>query len=120
MPELWIPLVIAILTNVAAIATAILTQRAKGQDTNRQERADLMAANGELIENLQRQLDLNNQELARLREELREMRLRLEEERAAYDRDRQALQARIEELEKINAKLEAQVTELQLLALGSE
>ena len=120
MPDLWIPLVLAILTNIAGIVTTLLNNRPKSQDTNRQERADLMNANGELIENLQRQLDLNNRELGRLREELREMRCRLEEERAAYDKDRNALQARIEELEKINARLEAQVTELQLMALRGE
>jgi len=97
----------------AAIMAGVLTYRATRYDTRRQAHADVMAGYAQLCDDLRAMINLNNQEIARLRMELQEMQQQLNAEREARKRERQALLQRIDELEKINQRLERRLAELQ-------
>lgn len=102
-----------ILVPVATVFTGYLAYRA-GQHTNRrQERADVVAEYERLCDDLREMIRLNNEELARLRNELKSIKAEFLEERDAWRQERIALLARIKELEKTNTRLEARLAELQ-------
>ena len=94
-----VPVVTALL---GVIGTYLVTHRT----IKRQEQADLMMGYSQLCDDYRAAIALNNEEIARLRQELGDLKCRFEAEREAWRREREALQARIAELEAINARLE--------------
>lgn len=110
----WLAVTLPVaLSSLAALGVALLTYRTNRKDISRQEKADAMTIYSKLIADMQAMIDLNNVEVARLRKEQQEMKARLDEERDAWAEERKALVRRIAELEKINARLEAQIAELR-------
>ncbi|MFA5378598.1 MAG: hypothetical protein WC455_22785, partial [Dehalococcoidia bacterium] len=71
-----------------------------------------------LLDDMRAMVDLNNREVARLRQEYTDLKCRLDLERQAWETERKALLTRITELERINAKLEAQILALQAQVKG--
>lgn len=105
---------------ITALLGAGLTYLATHRNTNRQEQADVMAGYSQLCDDLRAMIDLNNQEIARLRKELTDLKCRLEADRETWRQEREALQARIGELETINARLVRQLEADQAKANGKE
>jgi hypothetical protein len=105
---------------VTALAGGGLTYLATHRNITRQEGADVMAGYAQLCDDLRAMIDLNNQEIGRLRQELADLKCRFEQDRAAWQREREALMARIVELEAINQRLEAKLNAVQSQDNGRE
>lgn len=101
-----------LLVPVATVASGYFAYRAGQRNTKRQERADVVAEYERLCDDLREMIRLNNEELARLRNELKSIKAEFLEERTSWRQERLGLYARIEELEKVNARLKAQLAEL--------
>jgi len=105
---------------MTAIIAAGLTYLTTRHNTHRQEQADVMSGYAQLCDDLRSMIDLNNAEITRLRQEIVALRAQVEAERETWRREREALQARITELETINARLEKQLAALQARANQKE
>ena len=109
-----LPVIIpVILSSLSALAVAFFTYRSNRKDILRQEKVDTITAYSQLLDDMRAAMELNNREIARLRQELQDIRCRLDTERAAWDEERKQLLSRISDLECINAKLEAKIAELE-------
>ena len=111
---------LALLIPLAAVLGSVLTFYATRRNINRQERADVMAGYSQLCDDLRLMIDLNNQEIARLRQEIAVLKCQFETDRETWRQEREALQMRISELEVINARLMRQLETDQVKADGKE
>ena len=116
MEQLLLILVPVVTAGMASGLTYLATRR----NTHRQEQVDVMTGYAQLCDDLRAMIDLNNAEIARLRQEIATLRAHVEAEREVWRREREALQMRITELETINARLEKQLVALQARANGKE
>ncbi len=105
---------------MTALLAAGLTYLATHRNTTRQERVDVMAGYSQLCDDLRAMIALNNDEIARLRQELADLKCRFEVDRETWRQEREALQARISELEAINARLIRQLEADRAKANGKE
>ena len=105
---------------ITAVAGGGLTYLATHRNITRQERVDVMAGYSQLCDDLRAMIALNNDEIARLRQELADLKCRFEVDRETWRQEREALQARISELETINARLIRQLEADQVKANGKE
>lgn len=96
-------------TAIVAIITTLLAgavgwyghaRKARSEDS-----ATVIAGYNQLCENLRQMIELNNVEIARLRQELQAVR----DEQTLWRTERAVLEKRIEELERINRRLEAEL-----------
>jgi chromosome segregation ATPase len=101
------PTLIALATAIVAAAVGWYGHARKA---GTEDNATVIAGYDRLCANLRDMIALNNEEIARLREELRGVR----EEQSAWRVERAGLIKRIEELERINRSLRAQLDELRL------
>ena len=79
-----------------------------------------MTAYSQLLDDMRAMIDVNNQEVARLRQEYADLKCRLDLERQAWENERKALLARITELERINARLARKIIDLEAQVKGEE
>ena len=98
---------VAIVTAIVAAAVGWYGHRSRSRS---EDSATVIAGYDRLCANLRDMISLNNDEIARLRAELQQVR----EEQTAYRAERAGLIKRIEELERINRNLRAQLDELRL------
>ena len=97
--------IIAFVTAIVAAAVGWYGHRSKART---EDSATVIAGYDKLCANLRDMIALNNDEIARVRAELRQVR----EEQAAWREEKAVLVRRIDELERINRGLRAQLEEL--------
>lgn len=100
----------AIVAIITALVAAIAGWYGHARKAQSEDNATVIAGYDRLCANLRDMISLNNDEIARLRAELQQVR----EEQTAYRAERAGLIKRIEELERINRNLRAQLDELRL------
>ena len=77
-----------------------------------EEAAKVVLGYSQLVDNLQKQIEVNNAEITRLHLELAELRKQSQIDREAWEAERADLQAQIEELQRENKRLRSELEKL--------
>ena len=106
----------ALIVSVFTLVRGWMADRRKAvldeRNSKIEEAAKVVLSYSQLCDDLQRQIEANNAEIARLRQELAELRTQSQIDREAWEAERADLQAQIEELQRENKRLRSELEKL--------
>jgi len=112
-----IEVIISLITGLGALiisAFALLQKTAEAQRNDKlMEAANIVTGYSQLVDDLQKQIACNNDEIERLRREMDELRNQSQRDREAWEQERADLQMQISELQEENKRLRKQLEELK-------
>lgn len=102
-------LIISLISSVGALIVSAFALLQKTAETRRNtqvmEAAQVLTGYSTLVDDLQRQIEVNNTDIARLRQELEALRCQSQRDREEWEKERADLQMQIGELQEENKRL---------------
>jgi uncharacterized protein YlxW (UPF0749 family) len=112
MTEHW-ELAVAAVTALNTIFMGLMAYLLNRREQQRKESQTLVESYSKLLDDMRAMVNLNNEEVARLRSEVNDLETALDNERKLRVKERAALQHRIDELTAINETLQQKLAVLE-------